>query len=154
MGKLTQAEVKVLADRWAEIGASIDAAERKKNAALEPLIEQHNEACKPVLAKFEPKIQKLREEQAAIEKQVTDWLTAQGKPIVLDATLAVAANEVKVGSRVIDPEKFFKLVRAKGSEFWGCLTVHIAKAEKFLGKTEVDKIASKESKLVPTLKLK
>jgi len=154
MAKLTQAEVKGLADEWAGFQAKIARAEAKRNEELDPFIVEYNEKTKPITAKHDAKIQKLKDEQAAIGKRVTEWLASHGKAIVLEGEAAVAANEVKVGSRVIDAEKFFSLVKAKGSEFWGCVTVQIAKAEKFLGKTEVDKISSKESKLVPVLKLK
>lgn len=154
MAKLSQAAVKELADEWADVGEQIAKLDQKRNAELDPLIERHNLEMKPILDKYDPKIAKLQERRSEIWDEVTGWLTAHGKAISLEGERAVAAVEVKVGARTIDPEKFFKLVKAKGSEFWGCLTVQIAKAEKFLGKTEVDKIAEKKNGLVPTLKLK
>lgn len=154
MAKVSQARIKELADEWAAIGSQVVKLEAKRNAEMEPLIERHNEELKPILDKYDPKIEKLESKAAEIYGEVTDWLSAHGKPILLEGEDAVAANEVKIGARKIDPKTFFDLVKAKGSEFWGCLTVQIAKAEQFLGKTEVDKISEKPSGLVPTLKLK
>lgn len=154
MAKLSQAQIKELTDEWADLQTQIAKLNRKRSEAIEPLIEKHNEELKAILAKHDPKIDKLNVRQLEIYSQVTEWLSAQGKPIVLAGEKAVAAVEVKVGARVVDPKVFFDLVKAKGSEFWACLKVEIAKAEKFLGKTEVDRISEKKSGLVPTLKLK
>lgn len=151
---LSQKAVKELADEWADLGDKIAKLDSKRNAELDPYLILHNETIKPVLDKYDPKIEKLQERQSEIYDEVTEWLSIQGRPIVLEGENAVAAVEVKVGSRTIDPKAFFDLVKTKGSEFWGCLTVQIAKAERFLGKTEVDRISEKKTSLVPTLKLK
>jgi hypothetical protein len=154
MAKLSQADIKAKADEWADLGKKIAKAETAMNDELGPFLILHNEAIKPILEKHEPKIGKLRDKQSEILVEITGWLNAQGKPIVLAGEKAVAAVEMKVGPRAVDPKTFFDLVKTKGSEFWACLKVEIAKAEKFLGKSELDKISEKKSGLVPTLKLK
>lgn len=154
MAKLTQAEIKTMADDWAALGTKIDKARQAKDAEIEPFTRRFEEDTKSIREKHDKKILKLMEQQADLSDSITEWLKGHGKAVVLEGETAVAANEVKVGSRTIDPESFFKLVRSKGSEFWNCVKVEIAKAEKFLGKTEVDKISKKDTKLMPVLKVK
>lgn len=154
MAKLTQAEVKAAADEWADLQAKITKAENAKNAEIDPYLVKFNKETAPILAKHESKINKLREQAGELEQTVIGWLNGVGKPIALEGEKAVAEVHLKESSRTIDSQKFFELVKAKGAEFWGCVSVGIAKAEKFLGKTEVDRISSKETKLVASLKLK
>jgi hypothetical protein len=81
-------------------------------------------------------------------------LNGAGKPLVLEGDLAIASVESVVGRRMIDVEKFLKAAKGKGAAMWDCVSVAVAKAEKLLGKTEVDKISAKETKLVASLTLK
>lgn len=154
MAKLTQAEIKAKADEWAAYDAKITKAEQAKNEALDPFIVRFNEDTKAIHAKHGPKIQQLRDAKALIEAEVMDWLSTQGKPITLAGEKAVATVEVKVGSRVIDVEKFFAAVKEKNTAFWACVSVVIAKAEKLIGAAKVDEISTKKTGLVPSLKLK
>lgn len=154
MAKLTQADIKLMADQYAVLDKKISKACGAMNDELAPLLEDLEKKSAPIRKKHEAKIQKLRDEQAAIETEVVGWLNRAGRPLALEGELAIAAVESKVGSRVIDPQKFFDLVKAKGSEFWACFRVEIAKAERFLGKTKVDEVSTKESKLVATIRIK
>lgn len=154
MAKMSQAEVKERSDEYARLDRKISKAADAMNADLEPLLEELEKKSAPIRKRHEPKIQKLRDEQAAIETEILGWLNGVGKPIVLEAELAVAANELVVGKRSIDAKKFYDAVKQKSAAFWDCLSVGIAKAEKMLGKAEVDKIAEKETKLVASLRLK
>lgn len=154
MAKLSQAEVKATADAWAAVKVKIGKAERALYDEIDPYLVRYNKETAPIRAKHEKKINSLREQADELEQTVIGWLNGVGKPIALMGEKAVAEVHLKECSRVIDVEKFFATVKAKGSEFWACVSVGIAKAEKFLGKTEVDKIATKETKLVPSLKLK
>lgn len=154
MAKLTQAEVKAKADEWVNIGREIEKKEAALNAALDPFLVEYNEKTRPVRAKFEKKINSLREQRDEIEEIVKDWLTAQGKAIVIESDLAVAANELVVGKRTINVQKFFDRVKEKNAAFWDCVSVGIAKAEKLLGTTAVDEISTKEARLTPSLKRK
>lgn len=154
MAKLTQAEVRQRADEWAAVQAKIQRAERALNDEIDPYLVKYNEETEPIRTKHEKKINALREQAGELEQMVIGWLNGVGKPIALEGEMAVAEVHLKESSRTIDVQKFFDVVKAKGSEFWACVSVGIAKAEKFLGKTEVDRISSKEVKLVPSLKLK
>lgn len=154
MAAMTQAAVRETADKWAEIQAKIQRAERAKNDALAPYVERHNEELRPILETHDKKINSLRVQADELEEMVLGWLNRVGKPISLEGEKAVAEVHLKESSRQIDAKAFFDLVKAKGAEFWGCVSIGIAKAERFLGKTEVDKISTKDTKLVAALKLK
>lgn len=158
MGKMTKAAAMDLMDSWEAVQKKIARAEKARNAELEPLIERHNEELKPILEKHDVKIGKLTDQAASLENQVVGYLEAQNKDQVISTGGAVAEQktETKIGARVIDPKRFYDLVKSKGSEFWGCLKVEIAKAERFLGKTQVDEIADKKETTVVsrTLRLK
>lgn len=154
MANLSQAAVKEAADEWARVQSKIAKAERAKNDEIDPYLARFNEETEPIRSKHEKKINSLREQADELEQKVIGWLNRVGKPIALEGELAVAENHIKEGPRQIDPKAFFDLVKAKGAEFWNCLKVEIGKADRFLGKTEVDRIATQESKLVASLKLK
>lgn len=154
MAKLTQAEIKAKADEYAAIGEKIEKLAEKREGELAPLRAKFEKDAAPITKKFDAKISKLAESRAAIESEVLGWLNGVGKPIVLEGDLAVAAVEMTIGKRTIDPEKFFKTVKERTAAFWECLTVGIAKAEKMIGKDRVDQLADKESKLVATIKIK
>lgn len=154
MAKQTQAEIKGLADKWADVNAKIVKAENAKNAELEPFVTAFNAETEPIRTKHDKKINSLREQADEIEATVLGWLNGVGKPIALAGEKAVAAVESKVGSRSINVQKFFDTVKDKNAAFWECVSVAIAKAEKLLGKDKVDAISSKDSKLVATLKVK
>jgi hypothetical protein len=154
MPKLTQSQIKANVDEWAKLDEKIQKATETMNSALEPFYRKHALAIQPVLDEHEPKIQKLFDKKASLEAAVISWLNEQKKPLAISGELAVAANETKLGSRVIDPVKFFVVAKEKGQAAWECVTVAIAKAEKLLGKKTVDEISSKDSKLVPSLKRK
>lgn len=147
MAKLTKAAVIELMDEYADLDAQYARAEAAKNKALDPLIEQHNEACKPIFAKFEKKIEPIYQRQAAIEEQVVGYLEQQGKDqqIVSESgAVAEQKTETKVGSRVIDVQRFLEAAKAKGSAMWDCVSVGVAKAIKLLGEEEIDKISEKK----------
>lgn len=154
MAKMSQADVKAKADEYARLDVKISKACDAMNADLDPLLQKLEKDSAPIRAKHEPKIDKLRNEQAAIEAEVLGWLNGVGKPIVLEGELATASVDLSVGRRTIDVEKFLKAAKGKGAAMWDCVSVAVAKAEKLLGKTEVDKISAKETKLVATLTVK
>ena len=133
---------------WAEGEKALDKLRAKRERDLAPLMEAHNEACRPIEERFAKKAEPLMETQAELEGDIIEFLTAKDRDQTLTANGAIAEQktETKTGRRVIEPQKFFDAVKAKGAEFWSCLKVEIAKAEKFMGKIEVDKIADKEQK--------
>jgi hypothetical protein len=144
MAKLSQADVKARADEYARLDRKISKASDDMNAELEPLLEKLEKDSAVIRKRHEPKIQKLRDTQAAIEQEVLGWLNGAGKPLVLEGDLAIASVESVVGRRMIDVEKFLKAAKGKGAAMWDCVSVAVAKAEKLLGKTEVDKILASD----------
>lgn len=154
MAKLTHGQVKEKADEWAALCQKIAKAYRARNAEIHPFQVEYEKATAPILERHEGKLGKLWEQAAEIEREVLGWLNGAGKALVVEGEKAVAANELVVGRRTIDARRFSDAVPHHTAEYWECLTVAIAKAEKMLGKTKVDEIAVKETKLNPTLKLK
>lgn len=154
MAKLTQAEVKAKADEWAGLQKKIGRAEAARNAEIDPFLIEFNERTEPIRKKHEGRIFSLRTQADEIEAEVLGWLNGVGKPIALAGELAVAANEATVGRRVIDVKKFLDFLHTKGRGVYDCVTVLVAKAELLLGKTAVDEISTKETKLLASLKMK
>lgn len=156
--QLTQKGVRELCDEWAGLQSQISKAEQAKQRALDPVIERHNEELKPVLAKHEPKIAKLRERADEIEARVKGWLDSQSEDMTVTADMAVAARttETKIGQRIVDVKKFLEAAKRHGEAMWECVSVAVAKAEKLLGKTELDAISTKNEtvNVSTTLRLK
>jgi hypothetical protein len=154
MPKLSQSDIRAKADEWASLGTKIQKLESVRDEEVEPHRQKFLKACDDVNAAHDPKIEKLQAKRNELYSEVIDWLNAQGKTISLEGDKAIAVVEAKVGSRVIDPHKFFEKAKSKGAAAWDCVTVAIAKAEKLLGKSTIDEISTKDSKLVASLKLK
>lgn len=160
MPKLSQATVKQKIDEWGLLTAEIAKAETARERAIEPIIAQHNEELAPILKRHDTKIDKLRSAKDSLSGEILGWLDANGKPLRLEGATAVAeySTGTKLGDRVIDVKKFLEVAKAKakGEAMYDCIQIGIAKAEKLLGKTELDQISerpSKDTKSV-TLKLK
>ena len=154
MPKLTQATVKTKADEWFKTGQQIEKAERARSEALRPYEEKFEKDTKPVREAHDAKIQKLYDKQSELEREVIEWLESQKKPITVAGDKAIAENVTKVGSRVIDPQKYLDKAKDKGSAMWDAVTIVIATAEKLLGKKTIDEISTKKSKLVASLRAK
>ena len=167
MPKLTQTQIKEKADEWARLQQQIEKLAAKYNAALEPtltrqqnelleLTNSHLEEQAPIAKKHVPKLEKLQAEADAIETEVTGWLEANGKPIVLAGELAEAAYKVgtKIGNRVVDKPKLIELCKQKGVDVWNCVDVILKKAETLLGKKEIDEISAKDEIETKTVYLK
>lgn len=145
MSKLTKAAVAGAINDWAVLQAKIQKAAEAKAAELAPIAEKHDK-----------KIAKLTDEADALEATVIGFLETQNKDQSIATDLAVAEQktETKIGSRVIDVQAFMKAAKSKGAAMYDCISVAVAKAEKLLGKTEVDKIAEKKETTVVTRTLR
>lgn len=155
MAKLTKPEVIELLDEYAMLEKRLGKLAQKRDDELAPLIEAHNEATKPIYDEFEHRSAKIRAKRDEIDTQIREHLLAAKRDQVITGEKATAERrtETKIGSRVIDPKKFYDTVQEKAAEFWGCLSVGIAKAEKFLGKTQVDEIADVKATAVVTTEI-
>lgn len=156
MAKLSQAAVRQLADEWAEKKAAIAKAEAARNAAIEPIIARHNEELAPVLKRHDAKIEKLQAEADSISGEVLGWLNSHGSPIRLEGELAVAEFKTgtKQGPRVIDVKQFLETARSKGEAMYDCINVLVSKAEKLLGKVELDQISTRPESTTTDVTLK
>jgi hypothetical protein len=157
MSKLSQSAIKTKADEWAAIQGKIQIADIARNAALAPILERQADELQLASAKHDQKISKLQQEADAIEAEVLEWLETQGEITVTGArAIAERRTETKIGARVIDVKKFFDAAKSKGEAMWDCVTVAVAKAEKLLGKKEIDAISEKKESvsIVKQLRLK
>ena len=147
MAKLSKKAVLELMDEFRSVTEAITKAEAAAAKALEPLMEAHEAACRPIKEKLEQKTLPLADRRTEIKNEIFGYLEQQGKDQVLRSPGGVVAEqktETKVGSRVIDVEKFLKAAKSKGAAMWSCVTVAIAKAEKLLGKELIDEISTKK----------
>lgn len=153
MAKLTQTEIKMLADEWAACERKLVRAAAAQERDLAPHNAAYAEAITPILEKYDPKRAKLEARRDEIVETVTEWLLDHGRSVELKGVEATAANVQQVAGRKIDAETFFDRIKDRSSAFWGCVTIAIQKADKYLGKDNVDELATRETRLVPTLKL-
>lgn len=158
VAKLSKQAIKQKADEWADKKAAIEKAETARQAAIDPIITRHNEELKPVLAKHDRKIEQLQSQADEIESEVLAWLELQKVDTTISGEKAVASSitETKIGPRVIDVQKFITAAKNKGEAMWECISVAVAKAEKLIGKKEIDAISTKQETtgVVNSLKLK
>jgi hypothetical protein len=116
---------------------------------------EYEAACAPINERYNKRLTGFATDIASKEKDLREFMltgfdeqtgaVALGmlESAVVKGKQLVAV--VKVGStRVVPPEGFFKAVAERTSEFWGCLTVGLAKAEKFIGAKRVEDLAHKK----------
>jgi len=171
VAKLTQTEVKEKAESYAAKMAEYDKLVTKYEAAtkdigerhqkeLEELLEKHETELAPIAKKHLPKIEKISIEIEALYGEVIDWLQSQKKSIKLESSSAIAEffkGKKELPGRVASVKDFLGYVKTKGEDaVYACMNVVLKDAEKLIGKTELDKIASKPKKDVEkaTLTLK
>jgi hypothetical protein len=154
VAKLSKAQVKKKADEWFKVGKQIEKAEKALATDLRPFEEKFEKDTAPVRERHDAKIQKLYDKQAELNREVIEWLEGQGKVISVAGDVAIAESVTKIGSRVIDPQKYLDKAKDKGVAMWDAVTIMIAKAEKLLGKKTIDEISTKETKLVASLRSK
>lgn len=156
--KLSKAAIKKHLAQYATLAKKITTAEEKLTKELQPAQLEFDQATQVIRAAHEPKIQKLRNEQLAIEQQVISWLQDQTSDVTvaIETAEAIRKTETSVGARVIDVKKFLVIAQRKGDEALACINVLINKAEKLLGKKEVDAISTKPetTNVVTQIKLK
>jgi hypothetical protein len=156
VAKLSQAAIKTKADEWAAKLAEIRKLEAAKEKAIAPIVAQHEEELRPFLAKYDPKIEQLQAEAAALHTEVIGWLNEREAPIHLETDKAIAARSTvaKVGPRVASVKRFLEVAKSKGESMYECLDVLIANAEKLLGKKELDQICTRPATETTTCTLK
>lgn len=147
---LNQKLVKEKLDEWAKLRTKLDKAAAQKNKELEPFIREHNERVAPIIEKYDAKFNPLVDKTNALAKEIEAILLGNTdkegnpKPLSLNSVLATASVSKTEGARTIAVQKFFAFVKNKTGAFWDCITVQIGKADKLIGKSEVDKISDKK----------
>jgi hypothetical protein len=149
MSKFSPKETKEKLAEYEVIQSRIEYFQTRCNKEMASHVVAHNEAIKPILEKYEPKIEPLRIRAGEIEKEICGALKANldadGNPklLTIDGETHTVSLSKKEGSRVVDVEKFFSFVKVKTAAFWKSLKVNLKDAEPLVGKSEIDKIATK-----------
>jgi len=154
MAKLTQAEIKEKADKWAGFENRITKILAQETAALAAAEEEFNRQCEEIRDSYALQTGPLQVKADAIEKEVVDWLEANGKPISLAGVKAIAAYEITPAGtvpsgRVCDPRLFIKTAEAAKKDPFPVLKVLLQEADTLLGKDTMAKICTAGSKAVP-----
>lgn len=157
---INQKLVKEKLAEWAILRKKLDKAAAQRNKELDPFIREHNEKIAPIIEKYDKKYNPLVDKSNALAKEISDLLMAntdkdgQPKQVLIETAEASAQLTQKDGARTIDVQKFFNFVKNKTASFWDCLTVQVGKADKLIGKTEVDKLSDKKTTYSVNLSLK
>lgn len=155
MPKLSKADIKSKLAEWESLSKKIAKAQETMETEMVPAVRRFAVATKPIREHWDPKIAKLTEQRAAVQKEVTDWLKSQKKDVAVETDTAIAERTTGLGPRVIDIKKFFEAAKSKSeSAIHECINVLIDKAEKLLGKKEVDAISDRFPKKDPTTQLR
>lgn len=154
MARLSKKQLAEMVDRWAAAVKKIEKIDAEESAALAPAREQFEEAAAEVRQRFESRRSRAESERDNLQNQIIGWMSDQNSPLVIEGKNAIAANELKIGNRVIDVKKFLDLYPRFGEAIYNCLSVTIKKAESLIGSELVDQISSKTEKIVTTLRLK
>ena len=67
MPKLTQKDIRAMADQWADLNKKIAAVEKKRNAELHPHKVAYEEVTRPVIEKWDAKLDPLQDKADALE---------------------------------------------------------------------------------------
>ncbi len=134
--------------------AALDAARQEQIA---PITKRYQKACEPIDAEFNPKIAPVDARIKDLKQQLEAYLKAGfdaktgaakiGQLVGVPAEGKEMVAAVKVSSqRFLDPEKFCAAIKERTKDFWDCLSVGIAKAEKFIGANRVNALAKTDYK--------
>lgn len=157
---LNQKLLKEKLDAWAKNEEKLSKLTAKRNRELDPFIEEHSERVKPILDKYSDSFLSLNAASADFRKEIEAMLKANtdadGNPKILTVTAENATAQISRcdGSRVVDVQQFFALVKNKSSSFWNSLTVIIKHAEKLVGKEKLDEISKKKTTYSVAIALK
>jgi hypothetical protein len=160
MAKVNQKLVKEKLEEWAALQTKVGTLETKRQRKLEPFIRQYNEETKPIQEEFETKSAPIREKANALAAEINVLLGADRdadgnpKPVLVSSDAAVASIERKDGSRTIDPQKFFNMVKNKTPKFWECVSILVGKAKDVISENEIDELSTKKTSFPFSISLK
>lgn len=117
----------------------------KRAREIAPHQAKFDEATVDIFAKYDDQAAPVNTRIAALEKEVSAQMLAKldddGSPKLnkVESENLIAETAFSQ-TRDINPEVFINAAKSKAG-FWDCISVLVGKAEKLLGKTELDKIA-------------
>lgn len=153
MPRLNTEQIRELADEWGRLELQIVKKAEGLEAALQPVLEQHQAEIDAVAKKY--RCDKQRARQAEIESEVQAALKGR-KDTVIEGEVAEAIRrtETRVGPRVIDFTKFWRAAKEYGEAAVDCINVQVARAEQLLGKKKVDAISTKKESVETVYELR
>lgn len=161
MRGMNKKQIAELGQEWADLETERRAKEAVKSQELKPLTDRYDRACAPVIEKFATELSPITTRQKELLETIQKNLLAGVSP---DGSIKIplvegdhfTAEVLKSTTRSVSPFRFIEATpKAKRtSAFWECIGVLIGKADKFMGKDEVDAIADKDTKHRVELKFK
>lgn len=135
-------------DELAGIESKADKLTARYQKECAPAQVAYDEATAEPSKKFQDAIAPLNERAKELRAQIGDAILAKtdaaGDPTIrkVQGELGLVAEATVSEKREVPPQEFFKKYQKKPG-FWDVITIAIGKAEKLIGKTELDAIASK-----------
>ena len=131
---LSQSDITHKAQRWATFQKQIEAAEADREKKLAPINKRFDEVVEPLQSKAD-----------ALAAEINEWLDKQKKSVLIESRNAIAQVVIgtKLDARKISVKGFLKYAKQKGEAVYDCIRVEVSKAEKLLGKSEIDKISER-----------
>lgn len=161
MRGMNKKQIAELGQEWADLETKRRAKEAAKSQELKPLTDRYDRACAPVNEKFNtelsPIITRQKELLDTIQKNLLAGVSPDGSiKIPLVEGDHFTAKVLESPTRSVAPFDFIEATpKAKRtSAFWDCLNVLVTKADKFMGKDEVAKIAKTDTSHRVELKFK
>ncbi|HYE76179.1 MAG TPA: hypothetical protein VEF04_22730 [Blastocatellia bacterium] len=145
-----QQEIQTAINEWAEAKRAYEELLAEREAELKPIVDRYERKMAPIRESYAeqitPLMEKMDEKKRLVESLLLSNLNEDGSVGVMEIVSDGGKAQVHTTSqRTIEPSAFFELTPApaRDASFWNCLTVGIAKAEKFLG-SRIDQIAKKK----------
>lgn len=144
----TKKGIQSMLDELSTVEGKIEKNQAKFTKDTAAALKAYDEAVAGPQARLADANRPLEEQRVALRKQIEAAMLekrdAAGDPAFrkVESETGYAAEATVSEKREVEPEGFFKKYGKKAG-FWGAVTVAIAKAEKLIGKNELDLIATK-----------
>jgi hypothetical protein len=154
MGKLTQADIKTEAEKWAGYENRITKILQAETAELTAAEDEYNRKCQEIRDRYAVKTGPLQIKADMSQQVVIGWLDKQKKPMSLETAKAIAVLEITPAStietgRACDPQTFIRTAEAAKKGPWSAIKVLLGEADKLLGVETMEKICTKATKATP-----
>ncbi len=159
---LSERKLTTKLDEWAKLQKKANRIEENRQTQLAPLIDTFEAKAAPINTEadrqLDPILDELRQIAEELNAELLGRIGADGSiPIAQIETAAALAQVTTDRKRAIDPAAFLRSVPPSQRHlpaFAGCLTVLIAKAEKFLDARTMARIAKPKLSHSVTVTLK